>query len=272
MCMADQRQENLRPDLESKIDTSRKHSARVWNYWLGGKDNYPVDRAAGDEYAALYPEIIDIARDDRQFLRRCVTYLAGEVGIRQFLDIGTGLPTVQSTHEIAQSIAPESKIVYVDNDPLVLAHARALLTNTTPEGVTTYIDADVREPELIISDARNVLNFNLPIAVLLMGILGHAAPTADQMRSILDRLMAAVPSGSYLAITDGVDIGHQGYREASALHAYHLRTRDEFLACFEGLEVLDPGLVVINMWRPDDVDFGNNQPRHGAHAIVGRKP
>jgi hypothetical protein len=270
--MNDQRPDDSVPDRAPKIDTTKKHSARVWNYWLGGKDNYPVDRAAGDEYAALYPEIVDIARDDRQFLRRCVTYLAGEVGIRQFLDIGTGLPTVQSTHEIAQSIAPDSKIVYVDNDPLVLAHARALLTNTTPEGVTTYVDADVREPELIISDARNVLNFNQPIAVLLMGVLGHAAPTFEDMRSILDRLMAAVPSGSYLAVTDGVDIGHEGYRKASALHNYHLRTRDEMLACFEGLELLDPGLVVINMWRPDPTRVGENKPRHGAHAIVGRKP
>jgi hypothetical protein len=250
----------------------KRSSARVWNYWLGGKDNYPVDRVAGDEFAELYPEIVIIAREVRQFLSRAVTYLTGEAGVRQFLDIGTGLPTVQNTHEVAQAVAPDSKIVYVDNDALVLAHARALLTNTTPEGVTTYVDADVRDPELIISDARNVLNFDQPIAVLLMGILGHAAPTFEEMRSILDRLMAAVPSGSYLVVTDGADIGDNGYREASEKHHYHLRTLDEFRACFEGLEVVEPGLVPINLWRPRQPDVGTIVPVHGSYATVGRKP
>ena len=251
----------------------KKSAARVWNYWLGGKDNYEVDRKAGDEYAELYPEIITIAREVRKFLYRCVTYLAGEAGVRQFLDIGTGLPTAQNTHEVAQAVAPDSKIVYVDNDPVVLAHARALLTNTTDEGVTTYIDADVNDPELIIAEARNVLNFNEPIAIMLMGILGHAAPTFEQMHSITSRLMAAVPPGSYLVVTDGADTGDEGYREASELHKYHLRTLDEFRACFEGLEILEPGVVPINTWRPTLVQIGTPfEPVFGSYATVGRKP
>jgi hypothetical protein len=138
------------------------HAARIWNYWMGGKDNYAVDRAAGDAVAEVYPDIVAMATQSRQFLIHTVRYLAGEVGVRQFLDIGTGLPTMQNTHEVAQQAAPESRIVYVDNDPLVLVHARALLTNTTPEGVTTYVDADLHNPELILADARNVLNSASP--------------------------------------------------------------------------------------------------------------
>jgi S-adenosyl methyltransferase len=145
--------------LTSKIQFDVPHAARIWNYWMGGKDNYPVDRAAGDAVAEVYPDIVTMALQSRQFLIRAVRFLAGEAGIRQFLDIGTGLPTMQNTHEVAQAIAPDSRIVYVDNDPLVLAHARALLVNTTAQGVTTYVDADYHNPDLIISDARNVLDF-----------------------------------------------------------------------------------------------------------------
>ncbi|MGH3975099.1 MAG: SAM-dependent methyltransferase, partial [Pseudonocardiaceae bacterium] len=196
--MSDERPPGPRSELASKINFDVPHSARVWNYWMGGKDNYEVDQAAGDAYAALYPDISTVAKLSRQFLIRAVRFLAGEAKIRQFLDIGTGLPTMQNTHEIAQQIAPESRIVYVDNDPLVLTHARALLVNTTPEGVTTYVDADFYDPDLIISDARNVLNFTEPIAVMFMGVLGHVADF-DELRSIVGRVMAAVPSGSYLA-------------------------------------------------------------------------
>ncbi|MGH3909997.1 MAG: SAM-dependent methyltransferase, partial [Pseudonocardiaceae bacterium] len=195
--MVDERPDKPRDALTSKIKFDVPHSARIWNYWMGGKDNYEVDRAAGDAGVEVYPDIVTMAKQSRRFLVRAVRYLAGEAGIRQFLDVGTGLPTMQNTHEVAQQIAPECRIVYVDNDPLVLAHARALLVNTTPEGVTTYIDADFHDPDLIISDARNVLNFTQPIGVMFMGVLGHVAES-DDMRSIVARVMAAVPSGSYL--------------------------------------------------------------------------
>ncbi|WP_028923282.1 SAM-dependent methyltransferase [Pseudonocardia acaciae] len=270
--MGDDRPEP-RADLLAKIDATKQHPARVWNYWLGGKDNYPVDREAGEQFASLYPEIRKAARESRQFLIRAVRFLAGDMGVRQFLDIGTGLPTMQNTHEVAQSVAPESRIVYVDNDPLVLAHARALLTNTTPEGVTTYVDGDVREPDLILSDARNVLNFERPTAVLLLGILGHAAQTFEQARSIVNRLLDAVPSGSYLVILDGVEIGDDGLREATALHQYRLTTPDEFRSYFRDLDVVDPGLVRVNEWRPsEDIHIGTFEPTRGSFACVGRKP
>ncbi len=157
-----------------EIDTSVPHSARVWNYWLGGKDHYPVDRAAGEQFREVFPEIVNAARASRQFLTRAVRYLAGEAGIRQFLDIGTGLPTADNTHEVAQRAAPACRIVYVDNDPLVLTHARALLTST-PEGATDYVDADLREPGKIVEGAARTLDFTQPVALMLMGILGHAA-------------------------------------------------------------------------------------------------
>src|ERR671930_1392053 len=143
----------------TEIDTSVPHSARIWNYWLGGKDNYSVDEAAGNAYTAVFPGIVTIARSSRAFLGRSIRYLVQEAGIRQFLDVGTGLPTVDNTHEVAQRVAPESKIVYVDNDPLVLVHAQALLTNTTPEGVTAYVEADLRDPDTILAEAAKTLDF-----------------------------------------------------------------------------------------------------------------
>ncbi|MGH3696043.1 MAG: SAM-dependent methyltransferase [Pseudonocardiaceae bacterium] len=190
--MADERFPDSHSGSTSKIRTDIPHSARIWNYWMGGKDNYEVDRAAGDAWIAVHPDIVTQAKQSRQFLIRAVRFLASEAGMRQFLDIGTGLPTMQNTHEVAQQVAPESRIVYVDNDPLVLAHARALLVNTTPEGVTTYVDADFHDPDLIIADARNVLNFHRPVAVMFMGVLGHVA----EMRSIVARVMVAAPGAA----------------------------------------------------------------------------
>ena len=186
------------------IDTTVSHSARVWNYWLGGKDHYPVDREVGDRVAEMYPDIVLLARAARAFLSRAVQYLAGEAGIRQFLDVGTGLPTVNNTHEIAQSIAPESRVVYADNDPLVLAHARALLTSS-PEGVTDYIDADLRDPGKILQEAARTLDFSKPVAITLIAILHHI-PDFDEARSIVTRLMEAVPSGSYLVISHSTNV------------------------------------------------------------------
>ncbi len=273
--MADERPLDPHSALVSKIKFDVPHSARVWNYWMGGKDNYQVDRAAGDAVAEVYPDIVTMATQSRQFLIRAVRFLAGEVGIHQFLDIGTGLPTMQNTHEVAQQITPESRIVYVDNDPLVLVHARALLVNTTPEGVTTYVDADFHDPDLIISDARNVLNFTQPVAVMFMGVLGYVIDF-DEMRSIVARVMAAVPSGSYLALWDGTDTGEAiiegGVKLAeSGAIPYNLRGPEQIGQCFEGMEVVDPGLVPITQWRPDTAEVGKVEPID-AYGAVARKP
>src|SRR5256714_4397962 len=187
----------------SQLDTSVPHSARVWNYWLGGKDNFAADRAMGDQVRQVFPDIVEVARVSRAFLVRAVRYLTDEVGIRQFLDIGTGLPTADNTHEVAQRIAPDSRIVYVDNDPLVLVHAEALLTST-PEGACAYLEADVRDPEAILAEAAKTLDFSQPVGLMLMGILGLVGDY-DEARSIVRTLVAALPSGSYLALYDGSD-------------------------------------------------------------------
>ncbi|MGH3822227.1 MAG: SAM-dependent methyltransferase [Pseudonocardiaceae bacterium] len=262
-------------DLAAKIRFDVPHSARVWNYWMGGKDNYPVDRAAGDACIEVYPDIVSLTKQSRQFLIRAVRFLAGEAGMRQFLDIGTGLPTMQNTHEVAQQVAPESRIVYVDNDPLVLMHARALLRNTTPEGVTTYVDADLHNPDPIISDARNVLNLHQPVAVMFMGVLGHVADL-EEVRSIVARVMAAVPSGSYLALWDSTNTNEAArsaavkYAEAGAI-PYNLRSPEQLGQCFEGLEMVDPGLVSLTQWRPNTAEVGKAVPI-GAYGAVARKP
>lgn len=235
----------LRPDVP--------HSARIYDYVLGGKDNFEVDREAARQLMEVAPVIRIAAPASRAFLGRAVRYLADDAGIRQFLDIGTGLPTMQNTHEVAQLMAPESKIVYVDSDPMVLAHARALLTNTTDEGVTTYIDADFHDPERVITDARNVLNFTQPIAVMFMGVLGHAR-TYDDMLRIVRTVVNAVPSGSYLVLWDGT-IDSQAYVTLCAEYAksggvpYTPRTQDDLRAAFDGLEFVDPGFVPIAEWR-----------------------
>jgi hypothetical protein len=268
--MADAGEPRDRRAGEITFDTP--HSARIWNYWMGGKDNYPVDRAAGDAFAATYPAIGFQVKQSRQFLIRAVRFLAGECGIRQFLDIGTGLPTMENTHEVAQAVAPESKIVYVDNDPLVLAHARALLTNTPPEGVTAYLDADVHDPDQVVADARNLLNFNQPIAVLFMGILGHVADL-DEARSIVSRVMAATASGSYLVQWDSTNTS-EARRQATANYnktgavPYNLRSPEQIARLYEGLELVEPGVVSISRWRPaiEGVDLVD------AYGAVARKP
>jgi hypothetical protein len=262
------------PTPDSKIDTTVPHSARIWNYWLGGKDNFAVDREAGDAFAAISPGVFDLAKQSRQFLIRAVHYLAAEAGIRQFLDIGTGLPTMENTHEVAQRAAPESRIVYVDNDALVLAHARALLTNTTDEGVTDYIDADFHDPARIVADARNILNFTKPIAVMFMGVLGHVVDY-DEMRSIVARVMAAVPSGSYLVLWDGTDTSEaqvtaaEDYQDTGAV-PYIVRSPAQIGRCFEGLEMLEPGLVPISQWRPAPADAEAKEV--DGYGAVARKP
>ena len=261
-----------------EIDTEVPNSARIWNYWLGGKDNFPVDRRAGDDYRAIYPEIVDVARASRRFLTRAVRYLAGQAQVRQFLDIGTGLPTADNTHEVAQRVAPDAKVVYVDNDPVVLAHARALLTTTTRQGDTAYIDADLRDPDTILGAAARTLDFTRPIGLMLLGILGHIEDD-EEARSIVKRLMDALPPGSYLTICEGTnDISEAGveaqrrYNESGAV-PYRLRSATQVAAFFEGLEVVEPGVVSCPRWRPDPDDLGRGLPAEmDQFAGVGRKP
>ncbi|PKW18308.1 SAM-dependent methyltransferase [Saccharopolyspora spinosa] len=257
------------------IDYTAPSSPRIWNYWQGGKDYYAVDRAAGDEWIALQPEIVQIAKESRQFLMRAVHYLAAEAGVRQFLDIGTGLPTLQNTHEVAQAVAPESRVVYVDNDPLVLTHARALLTNTTDAGVTAFVDADYHEPEVIVSDARSTLNFTQPIAVMFMGVLGHV-PEFEGALSITRQVMAAVPSGSYFVLWENTNFSETARKAAekyakSGAVPYRLCSVEQVTKFFDGLELVGPGLTPINHWRlgADQTDAGEPLDAYGA---IGRKP
>ncbi len=256
-----------------KIDTTVPHSARIWNYWLGGKDHYPVDRAAGDRYREVYPGIVDTARAGRYFMARTVRYLAAEAGVRQFLDVGTGLPAVDNTHEIAQRIAPESRIVYVDNDPLVLAHARALLSSR-PEGACDYVDADMRYPDDILKAASRTIDLAQPVALLMMGVLGHISDYAEA-RSVVRSLLDALPAGSYLALADSVRAGDahiaaaESYAETGAV-PYQLRSPEEISGFFAGLDLLPPGVVPVPEWRPDPAPFP--PVRVDTLGGVGRKP
>jgi hypothetical protein len=269
--------ENSPPaDTGPKIDTTVSHSARIWNYWLGGKDNFAVDRQIGDQFQAVFPDIVPIAGGSREFLTRAVTYLAGEIGIRQFLDIGTGLPTVDNTHEVAQRAAPTARIVYVDNDPLVLVHAQALLTSSS-EGVTEYIDADLREPDNIVAAARETLDFDQPIGLILMNILGHV-PDVDEARSLVRRLLAPLASGSYLVVADGTNVidgpafeGAIAVWNASGSLPYNLRSPDDIVGFFDGLELVEPGLVSCPRWRPTSTDPEAPRPVD-EFGGVGRKP
>jgi O-methyltransferase involved in polyketide biosynthesis len=232
------------------------HPARVYDYWLGGKDNFEADRIAGEETIAAWPAIRASARANRAFLSRAVSCLASEAGIRQFLDLGTGLPTANNTHEVAQRIAPDSRIVYVDNDPLVLAHAQALMTSGR-HGATAYLDADVRDTGLILDQAAATLDFSRPVAVMLLAIL-HYLPDLDQARQVVARLTAAVPRGSYLVIShcaaeiDPAEMAELIRRLNEHLgEAIHVgRTREVVTRFFDGLELLEPGVVKVTEWRP----------------------
>jgi len=265
-------------DPGAKLDASIPHSARVWNYWLGGKDNFEVDRQVGDQFSEFYPDITVVAKSSRGFLKRAITYLATDAGIRQFLDIGTGMPTAENTHQVAQAAAPDARIVYVDNDPLVLVHARALLTGT-PEGATEYIDADLHDPAAILEAAgRTTLDLTKPTGLILMNILGHV-PNLDEAVSIVRRLLAALPSGSYLVTADGTNVLDGpafeeaiGVWNANAPLSYHLRRPEELARFLEGLEVLEPGLVPCNTWRPAPGAEGDDLREVDEFGAVGRKP
>jgi hypothetical protein len=249
------------------------HSARIWNAFLGGKDNFASDRKVADEIRRVFPDIISVAQASRAFLARAVTYLADEVGITQFLDVGTGLPTADNTHEVAQRVNPETRIVYVDNDPLVLVHARALLTSS-PEGKTAYIDADLHTPDRVLAQAADTLDFNEPIALMMLGILGHVVDY-DEAVAIVRRLVRDLPSGSYLVVNDGTNVLNREERDQAtdvtveAGAAYIPRTPAQIEAFFDGLELVPPGVVSTPRWRP----AGDPLPRElDVFCGVARKP
>lgn len=262
-------------EVWAKLNITVPHSARIWNYWLGGKDNFAADRVAGDQTIAVLPEIVEIARASRQFLARVVRYLAADAGIRQFLDIGAGLPTASNTHEVAQQVAPESRVAYVDNDPMVLTHAHALLVSS-PEGATDYIEADVRDTGTILRRAADTLDFSRPVAITMLGILPFIGDDAEA-RGIVARLLAAVPPGSYLAITHSTS-EVSGARVIEAVRQwnevaptpYTLRSPAQIAAFFDGLELIEPGLVPCPRWRPDTHDLGSVQDMD-EYCALGRK-
>jgi hypothetical protein len=243
----------------SDIDTSVAHIARVYDYWLGGKDNFAPDREAGDEAIAAYPQLVSSVRANRAFLARTVRYLAGAAGIRQFLDIGTGIPSANNTHEVAQGIAPETRVVYADNDPMVLAHARALLRGA-PEGRTAYLDADVRDPDAILSAAGEVLDFGQPVGVMLVAIL-HFVSDDENPAGIVNRLMADLPPGSSLTISHVPSDMHATAMKAMGDRLNRLlaqrstyRSREQVTRLFDGLDLVAPGVVPIQEWRPASDD------------------
>jgi S-adenosyl methyltransferase len=258
------------------INTTVVHSARFWNYLLGGKDNYAVDRQAAEQILVLVPSLRDTVRAERGFLARAVRYLAGSAGIHQFLDIGTGLPSANNTHEIAQATAPESRVVYVDNDPLIMAHARALLTST-PEGATDYVHADLCKPDTILQEAARTLDFTQPVGLMLLGILNFI-PDTNEAHTIVNRLLAALPSGSYLVISHPTaEIDGEAMKEAMRLWNQSgaapivARSRQQLIRFFDSLELLDPGVVSCSLWRPDHPEIG--APVEVFHfSGVGRKP
>jgi hypothetical protein len=262
--------------LPAVIDTTRPHQARIYDYWLGGKDNFAVDREAAERALAIIPGLRRGVRAQRAFLANAVEYLARTAGIRQFLDIGTGIPTANNTHEVAHAIDPGARVVYVDNDPMVLAHARALLTASTP-GTTSYLDADLRDTAKILGQAAALLDFGKPAGVLLIGIL-QLIPDADEPHAIVTRLMEAVPSGSWLAIFHPAsdimadqmsEVARQVSDRAAAPTT--LRSKAEVMQFFDGLELLDPGLVQVHRWRPGAPapDMGDEVP---GYAGLARKP
>jgi O-methyltransferase involved in polyketide biosynthesis len=257
---------------------STAHPARVWNYWLGGRDYFAADRAAGEQIGQDFPHLAQTARAERAFLVRAVRFLAGPARIRQFLDIGAGLPAGGNTHEIAQRIAPDTGIVYADNDPAVLVHARALLQTpmlaSTPEGTVSYVDADLRDVTAVLAGLARTLDLERPVALIMLGVLGHL-DDHGAARSITSQLMDALPSGSYLAIADGVaDPGpvseaQRRYNDAAPVR-YHLRRPDELASFFDGLDLIEPGVVPCPRWKPDASGHGASEESH-AYCGVARK-
>jgi hypothetical protein len=257
------------------IDTTVAHPARVYDYWLGGSSNFPADREAAERVLAATPGLRSRVRANRAFLARAVRYLAAEAGIRQFLDIGTGIPSANNTHEVAQAVAPDSRVVYVDNDPIVLAHAKSLLAGS-PEGATQYIDGDLRDASVILRAAAGTLDLTRPIALMLVGIL-HLIQDSEEPHRIVAGLMDALPPGSYLAISHPASDIQPSQAEAQRRYNERvstpqtLRTRDEVARFFDGLDLVPPGVVYVHAWRPDP---GDVPPEGGvsAYGAVACKP
>jgi SAM-dependent methyltransferase len=265
--------EGARPP--QRIDTQTAHPARRYNYWLGGKDHFAADRESGDAIEAYFPTVRIAALENRAFMRRAVTFLAKEAGVRQFLDIGTGIPAPNNTHEIAQAIAPESRVVYVDNDPIVLSHARALL-NSSPEGATAYVEADLRDHERILSDPylRGTLDFSQPIALLLIAILHFLKPEDDPYQ-VVGQLARALPAGSYLIATHATADFAPPERVAAdpPSSAFQTRSKEEIEPFFEGMDMVPPGIVATVNWRAEDEPEPRPTPREIAmYGAVGRIP
>ncbi|HXO24861.1 MAG TPA: SAM-dependent methyltransferase [Streptosporangiaceae bacterium] len=265
------------PDWERPLATyaSIAHVARVYDYLLGGKDNFAVDREAAEQAMRINPDIVSTARANRAFLIRATTYLVAQAGIRQFLDIGTGMPTNNNIHEVAQSIAPESRIVYVDHDPIVLSHARARLTSA-PEGVTDYIEADLRQPRKILAEAARTLDFSRPVAIMLISIL-HLIVDRDDPYDLVSQLVNAVVPGSYVVISHAASDIDSGAMISMANRLNELmaqqsvpRTHREVAAFFAGLDLVEPGLVRVPEWRPASV--ADSAVRAQMWGAVARKP
>jgi hypothetical protein len=263
-------------EVLSRIITTRPHTARIWNYWLGGGDYYEVDRAAGERIRQLHPGIGDYARADRLFLGRAVRHLVAECGTRQFLDIGTGLPTADNTHEVAQRFAPDARIVYVDNDPLVLAHARALLTSA-PEGRTDHLDEDLRNVDAILERAARTLDLSEPVGLMLLGVVIFIGDDAEAY-DIVRRLLEGLPSGSHLVLSH--TITSPAMPDVDAAVSYWnqhgtpwitQRTPEAVARFFDGLDLLEPGVVSCSRWRPQPTD-GDEPAEVAMFGGVGHKP
>jgi hypothetical protein len=259
----------------ASLDTSVPHIARVYDYWLGGKDNFAVDREVGEQVIAAYPGILRDVRAQRAFLANAVRYLAETAGVRQFLDIGTGIPTANNTHEVAQEAEPTCRVVYVDNDQMVLTHARALLVGTTAP--TAYIDADLRNTGVILTEAAELLDFSKPVAVMLISVL-HLIPDEDDPHAIVARLMDAVPSGSWLALSHPArDVHAPQVTEAAARFNQlarvpaTLRTQAEISHFFDGLELVEPGLVQVHRWRRPGLAASGQKLQAAGYCGLARK-
>jgi hypothetical protein len=257
------------------FDTTRAHQARVYDYLLGGKDNYAADRAAAEKAAKVYPDGAFTARANRAFLGRAVRYLVGEAGIRQFLDVGTGIPSAGNVHEVAQAIASETRVLYADYDPIVLAHARALLASHEA-GATDYVEADLRDTSTILGQARRLLDLTKPVAVTLVAIL-HAIPDSDDPHGIVSTIMDAVPRGSYLTVThmardildDSTQQGLDGINDGLFQQELTYRGREQVAQFFAGMDLVEPGLVRVEQWRPDATT--DNRGKSFLWCAVGRK-
>jgi O-methyltransferase involved in polyketide biosynthesis len=266
-------------DVSPEIDTAKPHPARVYDYFLGGKDNFAADREVARQALEVAPSIRTAVRENRAFLGRAVRYLAQEAGITQFLDLGSGLPGVGNVHEVAQAVQPSAHVVYVDNDPIVLAHGRALLAST-PEGKCAYLQADIHDPEYILGHplTRDTLDFGRPVALILNAVLHFFAD--EEAGKIAETVLAALPSGSYVVASHGtaeysprqsVDGGVRAYQQGGM--PVRLRDGSDFAdLAFKGLTLVPPGVVVVSEWRREPGEIPPLAEEIGINGAVARKP